>query len=640
MSLFPLSVLQIDLGRQYETIEYLKHYLDSAKEWGYTAVGLYLEGRIRADVFPYPPEESSYSKDEMRELVAYAEKIGIELIPAFNILGHMDLFFYYPEIKKFAEVKETADTRFFTMPQAICPSSEEACKFIEDYLCEMAEIFPSNWMHIGCDEVWDLCMCEDCLKRLDAGESISDVFVKHIKRLHKLLTEKYGKRIMIWDDMLEFHPQALKDLPQDIVLCVWQYWPSINMLKNHFGTSTWDDRLRIYKENGFDFVLCPGGSFTNINNLTAHGLPYEPLGAWNTIWENSNRVPLDIYPYMVYAGKLWAQDSDTPDHAAAVAEVCKVLFNKDDAETIELIDWLFSTGFGGVGQGTAGFFSGPMAPAQIERRNSLRLMLPQFKDLLQTCTEELGKDILKAVLIRMITEKLILDMRETFGETSRWHPTTPITWSTAAQCALDNAIATLPALHSDAKTLWKKYRAGIEFNDQSHGLQGRVKGLKNFRDKTVPQLATADLIEFDYSLGDFYGAPSITWEVQYQGEDAWHTIKSRHQPKPGEDRGSNPFHYMLTQLVTDRDGRTPTHLRATVIGSGGVGLAHIRFRTHDGIFIPAEIVNINGCAETPNNLLINDTTVCWLGDPDNERAIHDPQATHEEHTLVIKLEAQ
>ena len=60
-----LICLQIDLARQKENVEYIKSYIDLAKDNGYNSVLVYLENAVRTKDTQYFNKEETYSEEEI-----------------------------------------------------------------------------------------------------------------------------------------------------------------------------------------------------------------------------------------------------------------------------------------------------------------------------------------------------------------------------------------------------------------------------------------------------------------------------------------------------------------------------------------------------------------------------------------------
>ena len=99
-----IRAFQMDLARQPETVVFIKSSIDFFHQCGYNYLVLYLEGRIRTESFHSLPENESYSPDEIRDIVGYAQKYGIETIPVVSVFGHADPFLEQPENESCAEL--------------------------------------------------------------------------------------------------------------------------------------------------------------------------------------------------------------------------------------------------------------------------------------------------------------------------------------------------------------------------------------------------------------------------------------------------------------------------------------------------------------------------------------------------------
>jgi hypothetical protein len=95
---------QIDLARRKETAAEIRAFLDHAAAFGYNTVVFYLEDRIKTASYPYASDEESYTPDEMRELVRYAETLGIDIIPAVSSHSHCERFLSHEELLPMAEL--------------------------------------------------------------------------------------------------------------------------------------------------------------------------------------------------------------------------------------------------------------------------------------------------------------------------------------------------------------------------------------------------------------------------------------------------------------------------------------------------------------------------------------------------------
>lgn len=168
-----IRALQLDLARQKENLPFIFSYIDFAKKYEYNTVFLYLENAVRADFTPFFDKNETYSKTEISEIVAYAKNKGIEIVPAFETLGHLAKFFEYPELSSLAEHDAKTRGRSFAsnVDSCGCVSNPAFYEFIDKYITDVCSVFPGEYIHVGLDEAWDFALCEKCQNRIRNGES-------------------------------------------------------------------------------------------------------------------------------------------------------------------------------------------------------------------------------------------------------------------------------------------------------------------------------------------------------------------------------------------------------------------------------------------------------------------------------------
>ncbi|MDR2801685.1 MAG: beta-N-acetylhexosaminidase, partial [Prevotellaceae bacterium] len=161
-----------------------------------------------------PPKEGEpatyggfYTKDEVRDVVAYAAQRGIEVIPEIEIPGHCsEILAAYPE---FAcdDFPYYVQIGPYWPPKAIlCGGNDTVMVFLKDVLDEVADLFPSEYIHIGGDEAFkdNWKVCPKCQKR------IKDLQLKNEEELQSWMIREVeqhviakGKKIIGWDEILE-----------------------------------------------------------------------------------------------------------------------------------------------------------------------------------------------------------------------------------------------------------------------------------------------------------------------------------------------------------------------------------------------------------------------------------------------------
>lgn len=143
-----------------------------------------------------------YTKQEMRDLIAYASARKITIVPEIDMPGHM-----MAAIKAYPGLTcgdEDSWGQTFSTP--LCPGKEAVYDFLEDVLSELVDLFPSEYIHIGADEVekttWENSPACKALMKHEGLKDVNQLQSYFVKRIEKFLHSK-GKKMIGWDEVLE-----------------------------------------------------------------------------------------------------------------------------------------------------------------------------------------------------------------------------------------------------------------------------------------------------------------------------------------------------------------------------------------------------------------------------------------------------
>jgi hexosaminidase len=198
-----------------------------------TSVGAWREPKD-ANAWIYAPERSMdpakrtyggfYTQDEVRDIVRYAAKRHIRVIPEIEMPAHsMAALDAYPELsctgKPFVPPAVLNEQTEFTDP--FCAGNEGTFTFLEGVLTEVMALFPDGDLHLGADEArktsWQACpKCQARMKELGLKdeEALQSWFMK---RMATFLAA-HGKRAIGWDEMIQ------GGLPQGSLMMHWRSW--------------------------------------------------------------------------------------------------------------------------------------------------------------------------------------------------------------------------------------------------------------------------------------------------------------------------------------------------------------------------------------------------------------------------------
>lgn len=147
-----------------------------------------------------------YTQVEMSEIIDYASVRNIEVIPEIDLPGHsLCMATMHPEILCNYTPRTYASFGYDTR-SAFCASKEENYEFLAEILGEICELFPSEYIHIGGDEV-DMSQwlrCPDC-KALMANSNMtnaSELQQYFMSRLSNILAQ-HGKKPAVWNEAID-----------------------------------------------------------------------------------------------------------------------------------------------------------------------------------------------------------------------------------------------------------------------------------------------------------------------------------------------------------------------------------------------------------------------------------------------------
>ena len=611
---FPLRMAQIDLARQMESMDFLRRFITLAARSGYNAVLMYLEGRVRTASTQFFKVEETYSVEEMKELTAFAAAQGIDLIPCVSTLGHANLFLAYPELAHLSETRERGVGRFWGGGDVFCPHIPEVRTFLETYLAEICEIFPSPYFHAGFDETFDLGLCSECSRH-----NTGDLFVEYLEFTRATLA-KLGKRIMIWDDMFEYFPEKLDRVNRDVILVTWCYDEEAGTYRGHFSNSTFFPPLKRYRAMGFETIIAPADYlYDNTVSFTSEAWRTPPvLGGLITTWEKSDAYMAQSLPVLYAVGKLWSVPAGS-DPDAIFRSAMQELFPGIDDETAQALRIY-----------TASFLF-------YERRTQYRQYAARPRH--------------QEPSLQIQSDKLILSLLEKFQPTENADVIEDICWSLRSRLLQADFSRHIfdyfrkpecrPALHAlleedrnrlqtiaNARlAMFPRFRPGLSDAKYRANYDKYIASMKE-----VESVADAHgTMTLTLTLPEPYSAPKLKVEIRYRGEDSWETVCDAVHKNPD-------LHNPNFDVVYPADlHKIPEAMRITEYWFGATGVAFVDLVNQAGRFVPQAITKTTGIVRDAEKILIQDLQFAFLGEQDPVPAVLKDGICNQTHTIELLL---
>ncbi len=288
------------------TLDYLKMQIRTLAEYKINLLGFNMEHVFDFKTQPLvSPKEAALTPAEIKELVEYASKYYITLLPEQQAFGHLHQFLKY-EI--YSDLAETPHGHVLT------PTNPKTYDFIRQVYGEVVPLFPGPFFHIGSDETFELGLGQT--NALAAQQGLGRVYLEHLQKVFEIM-QPYHKQLMFWGDIAVKYPELLTILPKDMIAVPWDYDPK----------PSYENIITPYTNAGLRVVVAPGAgnwgviwpnlesAFLNIRNFVRDGQKHQAIGALNTTWNDDGESLVDMaWPALVFgAAASWQPGESSID---------------------------------------------------------------------------------------------------------------------------------------------------------------------------------------------------------------------------------------------------------------------------------------------------------------------------------------
>lgn len=225
--------LLLDSSRHFFSVETIKRQLDAMAAAKYNIFHWHLTDdqgwRFESKRYPKLQQLASdgefYTQAQMRDIVAYAQARGIQVLPEIDVPGHASaIAVAYPELMS-APGPYVMEYRWGVHKPTLNPANEKVYEFVDALVAEAKAIFPFEYLHIGGDEVdpehWNNNADIQVFMRANKIKDSEALQAYFNQRVQKIL-QKHQRHMIGWDEIL--HPE----LPSNIVIQSWRGQDGVN----------------------------------------------------------------------------------------------------------------------------------------------------------------------------------------------------------------------------------------------------------------------------------------------------------------------------------------------------------------------------------------------------------------------------
>ncbi len=267
-----------DLSRgPFPTLAFQEHQLEVFASRKVNVYSPYFENTLQYSSDPLAaPPGGALTRAEAQELVAFALRLHIMIIPEQEAFGHLH---HVLEFEKYAGLAETPHGH------VIAPSGDGSQALIKSWFSQIAEDFPGPFLHIGADETFELGTGRTKAEVEQRG--LGPVYADFLSSIHTTLAPLH-RRLLFWGDVAGSDPAAVARLPKDMIAIPWIYWHQ----------DSYDQNIVPFKNAGIETWVAPGDAnwslvyplgsvaLDNISGFVESGQRLGSSGELLTVWND------------------------------------------------------------------------------------------------------------------------------------------------------------------------------------------------------------------------------------------------------------------------------------------------------------------------------------------------------------------
>ncbi|MBW7932314.1 MAG: beta-N-acetylhexosaminidase [Gemmatimonadaceae bacterium] len=367
-----------DLSRgPVPTLEFQKHIVRTIAAYKMNAYSPYYEHTLAYNSDPLVgPPGGAMTREQVKELVEFAMPLHVEIIPEQEAFGHLHHALKYEIYNQVAETPHG---------HVLAPGQPESMNIIKRWFAEIDSLFPSQFVHLGADETFELCKGQT--KEAVERDGIGPVYLKFLGDIERSLRAQGSKKtFLFWADIAEKSPELVGMLPQDMIAVAWNYW----------STSGFERSLTPFSKTGMQTWVAPGVSnwsmtypdnntaLKNIQGFVRDGQKLGATGMLNTSWGDDGEEIFNQTWYGVLFGAAasWQKgESSIPDFQRAFG----LQFHGDTTGKIDAAQQHLMLAHAALQKAGAGnghdflYWVDPYSPEGMEIAKKVRVAAPELR---------------------------------------------------------------------------------------------------------------------------------------------------------------------------------------------------------------------------------------------------------------------
>jgi hexosaminidase len=334
--------IHYDTKHHQGSFEYVQGFIRNLARYKVNMLVWEWEDKLAYERHPEVGAPGAFTKEQMRELTAFARQYHVQIVPLVQGLGHVSFILKHPQHRHLREIPDSS--------WEFCPLKEESYELLFDLWDEAMEATPgSEFLHIGSDETYELGLGEACGCKQKADEIGKSGLMQLFLQRSGEHVESRGRRALCWANA----PRVKGDFPANMVFMdnsrveelaaarnagydVFSYAPNPGIEPLCLGYFPWvqfsmwrDDIGRIHK-----------GSFRDAADTIADaGKAGITLGSITTSWDDSGLHTQAWMPRFVCAAE-YSWSANGPDVDRWIDRFMRRYFGRQASDLRELFQLL------------------------------------------------------------------------------------------------------------------------------------------------------------------------------------------------------------------------------------------------------------------------------------------------------------
>ncbi len=309
---------------QFPKVEEIKNQIDFLARWKTNQYFFYSEASIELEGYPLLMANARYTKQQIKDIIAYAKARHIDVVPNMELYGHLhDLF----------KLEHYSDLSVNPYGGEFKPKDPRVKPLLNDWITQISKLFPSPFFHIGFDETW---VIELEAKKLN--QTADELYLEMLNQTTDMV-EKQGKQPLVWADMLQKFHSIIPKMSPKVTAVPWHYFPlkeaEYDTLLSPFSKAGIPMMVQSASINWHWFYPAFEVSFQNVDLLIKAGRKYNAVGYIQSGWTDDPQTLMRLsWPDMAY-GSIASWQSEPINQPSFFQKYTKIIYPAALAATVE-----------------------------------------------------------------------------------------------------------------------------------------------------------------------------------------------------------------------------------------------------------------------------------------------------------------